>query len=336
MLLFPALEKIEGSPGGGEVSEKGSLGDFVFSSESKQKMPPKVKFVPPEKLQKGESAKRFFARFEAYCKVMEYTDDALKASQVLMLLGNEAFDYALCLEEVTRGSYTTLKKALITKFDGGELPSEYARRFQQLSLKAGEDLNAFMARLDDLAKMAYPTFTEPVLQPMVMSQFEMAMPHEVKKLVLLNSTKAKNRAELVEQCETYMQIQGMGTNRGGACARVDLEEDRWETVLKKVDALTVEVASIRAGTVEPRSEISGRNFARDFGGVECYKCHKFGHIARYCKSSRKNEEGCENCGNTGHSSRDCALNIRKGCHKCGNTGHTERDCKYKGKPLNFQ
>ena len=295
-------------------------------------MPPKIKCQAPEKYQPGESAKRFFARCETYFSILEYTDEKTKASQILMLLGNEAFDFAISLTQAKRESYTELKKELIKKFDGGQLPSEYARQFQHASLKAGEDLSAFMSRIDDLAKMAYPTFQEASLLPVVMNQFQMAMPSAVQKLYLLG-TKAEDRASLVEKCKEYMQIENLGTNRGGACARVDLEEDRLDTVLKKVEALTVEVANIRTGnlTSRPGSETRGSR------GPECFKCHKFGHIARYCReSSTRQAEVCEMCGNSGHSSRECGLNIRKGCHKCGNTGHAEKDCKFKGKALNFQ
>ena len=78
-------------------------------------MPPKIKCQASEKYQPGESAKRFFARCETYFSILDYTEEKTKASQILMLLGNDAFDFAISLPQQKQDSYTELKKELITK-----------------------------------------------------------------------------------------------------------------------------------------------------------------------------------------------------------------------------
>ena len=80
-------------------------------------MPPKLECVLPSKLQKSDCPSRFFNRFEIACNCMEWTEEGKKARQVLLLLGDDVFDYAYSLPETTRNNYTNLKKAIITKYE---------------------------------------------------------------------------------------------------------------------------------------------------------------------------------------------------------------------------
>ena len=69
--------------------------------------------TPPEKFRGGsDSARRFFLRFELYATAKEWTDDAKKATQVMLLLDNAPFDYAIELPEAKKKSYVLLKKAI--------------------------------------------------------------------------------------------------------------------------------------------------------------------------------------------------------------------------------
>ena len=203
-----------------------------------------------------------------------------------------------------------------------------------MSMKSGEELTLFMARMKKVAKKAYPDLADAVLEPMVGTQFVMALPAEVKKLVYLMEKKPETCAELVTACTRFMQVQQ--STQKGACARVDLEEDKLDAVLKKVEALSVEVASIRTtgSRQENRADGASQNRGfREFRG-NCRKCGQWGHMARFCNV--KQEVRCDLCGNSGHVAADCMLNVRKGCRKCGNPGHGESGCKFKGKPLNWQ
>jgi hypothetical protein len=54
---------------------------------------------------------------------------------------------------------------------------------------------------------------------------------------------------------------------------------------------------------------------RDFLLVSrCYKCQRFGHIAKFCNSPRQ----CGFCASTDHESRDCEAREDKRAHKCAN------------------
>lgn len=47
--------------------------------------------------------------------------------------------------------------------------------------------------------------------------------------------------------------------------------------------------------------------------TRCFKCHRFGHIARVCSEQ---EQICETCGNKGHIKKDCTKKDSQQCINC--------------------
>ena len=300
-------------------------------------MPPKLKCVLPDKLQKNESATRFFMRFELACKCLDWTEEATKASQVLLLLGNDAFDYACSLDDDTLKNYTELKKVMLAKWEGGDLPSEYARQFQQMKLKEGEDLTAFLTKMKKVVKLAYPDFEDAVREKMIMSQFTMAMPDEIQQLVYLSAEKPETSTKLVDLCEKFRKIKNPGKTTA-SCAKVELGDAKLDRVLERVEALSIEVAGLRERDEQASQRIATVRVGGQTGNFRgsCFKCGKWGHMARTCNQTKgpSQERVCELCNNPGHSKSSCALNGPKRCSKCGNLGHDASTCLYATKSLN--
>lgn len=300
-------------------------------------MPPKtdLKALLPERLLRGQSAARFFSRYEAVCTCMDWTDDKKRAAQVIVLFGDEIFDFADSLPEATKSSYNLLKTEIINEVDGGELKESYVRQFQTITFRSGEDISAFMTKMKRLAKKAYPDLDDTVLEPLIMQQFVMAMPSEVRRMVYLSTTKATSCATQLEECKKYLQV--IAPSDRAVCAPVGLAEDKLDTVLRKVESLSLEVASLKSASGEPQplvGAVGGQSRSRSFTG-NCYNCGQPGHISRYCKSPRKDVASCSKCGNAGHFASQCALSRGTGCRKCGNVGHNEKSCQYKGLSLNW-
>jgi len=63
---------------------------------------------------------------------------------------------------------------------------------------------------------------------------------------------------------------------------------------------------------------------------QCFKCQKFGHVSKYCRSE---VEVCSRCGKRGHKKADCENDVS--CFHCGNAHFsTDRTCpKYKCEEL---
>ena len=80
------------------------------------------------------------------------------------------------------------------------------------------------------------------------------------------------------------------------------------------------------------SKPRGQNTGTTFSNVECFKCHKTGHISRECRAKIK----CRNCQYTGHHERNCRN--APWCEYHQRTGHTTSDCRGRANKFrqNFQ
>jgi len=54
-------------------------------------------------------------------------------------------------------------------------------------------------------------------------------------------------------------------------------------------------------------------YTPEFNITQCYKCYKFGHLAKHCKNRQK----CGNCGNEDHDTTNCTNNTK--CTGCGDS-----------------
>ena len=302
-------------------------------------------FPPPDKFTGGgDSARRFFQRFEIYATAKEWTNDAKKATQVMLLLGDSPFDYAVELPDATRASYDALKKEIIKRYETGDLSDNYILEFQGLRYTRGEDPLLYMSKLRRVAGKAYPDVTEAAREKLVLSQFTLGLPVELRRQVHLLDVKPENAADLVEKVKLFAQVDS--SMSGGACARVEqsssgacAEESELSVVMAKLEDLSREVASWRDEGTSLVAKVSSKlGDRRSFRGT-CFRCRRSGHMARDCPSrgavtrqSGAPQFTCYTCGNDGHRSPECALNRgSKTCPKCGNSGHGGSDCKYQGR-----
>ena len=121
----------------------------------------------PFKGGKGESAVRFFKRYEVACDINKWESEKDKAQHVLPLLGDSVFDFSCTLEEAKRNKYSDLKTEIIKKNDGVILLSSAAEQFAGRVLAEGESLTDFMQDLNNLAGKAYADLPDATVQRLV-------------------------------------------------------------------------------------------------------------------------------------------------------------------------
>ena len=150
------------------------------------------KLAPPDKFKgEGDSATRFFRKFELFAAAKEWTDDKKKATQAMLLLGDQPFDYAYELDDAVKESYKELKAAMILKYETGDLVDNYIKQFQGLRLKSGEDPMMYMSRLRQVGQRAYPGMEAAAFEGIVMGQFKLGLPEELRRQIHLLPTKLR-------------------------------------------------------------------------------------------------------------------------------------------------
>ena len=196
-----------------------------------------------------------------------------------------------------------------------------------------------MSKLRQIGVKAYPGMDEVAFNSLVMSQFQIGLPSDIRRQLHLLPAKPESAEDLVQKVALFTQVEtGFRT-----CGRIegsspspsdgiDVSPSAMSVVLQKLEDLSAEVASWkgdgRADAGMARVS-SGRERGKGFQG-SCFKCRKSGHMARDCRVVKDSAPVCFTCGNSGHQQRDCALN-RTVCRKCGNGGHSESSCKYSGR-----
>jgi hypothetical protein len=68
---------------------------------------------------------------------------------------------------------------------------------------------------------------------------------------------------------------------------------------------------LRRGIIIKGRHYNPEKYTPELNITQCFKCYKFGHIAKHCK----NEQKCGNCGEKGHETSDCDNNTK--CAGCG-------------------
>ena len=242
---------------------------------------------------KQDQIDSYLLRFERYAAVCgwEKSDWAIHLSA---LLKGKALEVYTRLQEDEALDYDRCRDALLRRYNLTQ--DGFLEKFRNSRPEAGERMSQFRTRLqtylDKWLHLAGKDKTRPedIMDLFVMEQLINACGNNL--VVFLKERKPKTSDDIVELAEKYIDAHG----QSGAYSK-----------------------GSRDTKIAPsRPQASSHSDSR-FAGVQCRKCHKFGHIERFCKSAK--------------AVSAVQLGSRPTCNYCGLNNHTEEKCWKKQRKL---
>ena len=269
----------------------------------------------PFKGGKGESAVRFFKRYETACAINKWETEEDRALHVLPLFGDSVFDFSSTLPDATLKKYSVLKKEIIKQYDGAILVSSAAEQFTGRVLTEGETLTDFMLDLNSLASKAYGELPADTTKRLVRDQFIKSLPAEIRRHVLLHP-KLETTEALLEEALKAEEVE-RSTGQSKVVAAVGSAQD---PLVEAVRLLTEKVVKLEQGQSTMVAQVQRRP-ASAMQGAEGYSRGQF-------------RGSCYHCGERGHMERDCPKKLMEPvCSHCGSRGHEVDVCAIKGKKI---
>ena len=261
--------------------------------------------VPPE-FKGGESAVRWFARFEI-CSRSNGWDKATMFSQVLPLMAGDAFDLLLDKTgEDTVTDYDDVKELMVREFDNKELREQYVQDFKLRKRREGEEYNVFMRALKILAAKAYPDFDDHHRRALVADQYLEEMPEKVRTVLPLLKLDYQDLDRLVSETRKLSKVYHLPV---ATAAEVSAEADKVvgavggsvinDALMTKLLEMERRFAQMSSAQGELELRVNGLySGSRSSGSGEQSS-------VRNGQSDRAKSVVCYGCKRTGHFKRDC-------------------------------
>ena len=303
----------------------------------------RIKVTVPPEFKGGESAERWFARFEL-CSRCNGWDRGVMYSQMLPLLGGDALDLLLDKDPSEVADYEAVKDLMIQEFDNKELREHYVQEFKDRRRREGEEYNVFMRALKILAKKAYPDFGDHPRNSLVADRYKEEMPERVRSVLPLLNLDSQDLDKMVSETRRLSKATESHKSALGVAA-VAVPNDHSpsgavggatnEAILSKLLEMETHMSQLRVAQgdmevrvnglyAQPRSggqtrsgSSGGGNATKSTSGSPCWGCGERGHMKRECPKVQKSgfranpqflpHITCSKCGNPGHYASACML-----------------------------
>ena len=265
--------------------------------------------------------------------------DILKASDAEIIrllplrLSTRALDFVRTFQSTKAQSDQTwknLKDALLTQFGGKVEPTQLVNRLQQARMAPNTHVRDFGLLVSHLARTAYPELlsaTDSVPQQnlqrsmfnrIALEQFVAGIPHLLSRPILENRiTDFQTAVELAAHHEEI-------NSRFLKSATIHAMHELVPTAPLEASAASGDPGSGSGGTSSGHRGPQGRPHRRSGPynrrrPIECFRCHKTGHIKRECPEMFC----CQICGERGHVMAQCTNIV---CASCKESGHPANFC----------
>ena len=237
---------------------------------------------------RGDDLSAFWSKFTVLSSARGWNTDEKRMSHLPLFLDGAAFVLYDQLSNEDKRDPAIVKKTLQDAFASS--PGEAYHLFGQRHLALDEPVDAFLADLTKLLKLAGHSIAVNGKDPVLIEQFMSGLPSDI------------SRALHIE-------------NAMGDLTLVQL--------VAKVRAVQASAGASYAAAAAAGGRSTGSRDGRRGGdkSVLCYKCGNVGHIQRFCKNEQKPSGGGGNSGGGRNS------HIR--CYQCQEMGHYRSQCKKK-------
>ena len=224
--------------------------------------------------QSGEdSFDRWLEQFEERAKLVGWSEEH-KKYHLKMLLDKTAFQAHRLLPDTVKAQYSDTVEALKKRFKPVDIEELRSVDFYKL-VQSTQSVEELGLELQKLAKRAFPTVVGKDLDRLLKGHFFQALlPKWQRKLGAPKTEESfdelYNHARMTE-CRDHQYSEAAGDQQKGGQQSKEAEKP----VSQQGEEPMRQVQQSQQGTLSDNS-FSGRR-------VQCNKCHRFGHIARYCR-----------------------------------------------------
>ena len=279
--------------------------DRSFVSTSHQNFPVRKEKEPDKFDGRTVEWKDFIVHFEQVSEWNRWSYHE-KSQQLVMCLRGEAQKLLGDLTVELRSDYDRLKSVLTKRFNPEELVIAHRCEFRSRRRKHGESPSDYGYALRRLGCLAFPKMTYDDREINILEQFINGIGNSaIHDHVIFHHPKTLEAAiSLAIEFESVKGTQLSVVKPVHAGDSVNTVQSKsHESQKPEPHTEMTELVKLMKSCVDKLSKLrlNGNKKSGNMSHVECYRCHDFGHIAKYCRNQNQSPPTDKNSQQTGVS-----------------------------------
>ena len=256
---------------------------------------PKIPSVRKFKGDNEISFQKWILQFNAQIAALGVAAD--KKNEVLLCCLDDCAFTAASAEIAADANITfdNLVNALKTTFSGEDYKRNVESKLRNLKFSKGTNINNFCNTLRTFVKELYGLDNANAVDAIAINHVMPQLDEEIRRDVkILQLTGNKNLERLLELVDDKLSGNPLLCNNSLKVSAVETG-DRFSKIVNLIDVLSVKVDTISRDHGRDQVNLKCKNCGKNnhdekqcFKLKTCFKCHKKGHISRYCRENTGN------------------------------------------------